>query len=256
MFLNILVCIKQVPDSTEILLDDNNSLVRDFISQIINPADESALELALALKDKHGGSVSVMTMGKKKAEGMLRETASRGVDTLYLLNDRAFAGADTLATSRTLHAAIQKTGPFDLILCGRRSTDGETGQVGPELAALLNIPILTNATKFKVEKENATILRLLEEGIETLTFSLPAVVTICEWSYPLRLPTILGLKRARVATIQRFRLSDLTISHEDCGLKGSPTRVTRVMAQTGGIRYSEKTYDAIAGADKVLEKVR
>ena len=133
--MNILVCVKQVPESTGIGLKNADSLARTFVGQVINPADESALELALQLREKSRRHCFCgITMGRQSAERVLREIAARGADALYLLNDPAFAGADTLATALALHAAIHKLGPFDLILCGRRTTDGETGASRPRVS--------------------------------------------------------------------------------------------------------------------------
>lgn len=254
--MKILVCVKQVPDSNEVALDGNYSLIRSNTNQKINLADEGALELALILKEQTGGEISVICMGKKSAEGMLRETVSRGVDGIYLINDPSFAGADTLATAHTLFAAIQKTGPYDLILCGRRSSDGETGQVGPELASLLGIPVITNVTKVVLEDETILATRLLEEGNEKLTCSLPALITLCEWSYSLRLPSLNGLKRARTSSLNRLSLADLTLSREQTGLAGSPTRVTRVKSNFTWLRQPEIISDLERGVETVLQKVR
>lgn len=254
--MKILVCVKQVPDSNEVALDENYALIRSNTSQKMNPADEGALELALLLKEQTGGETTVISMGPKSAEGMLRETVSRGVDVIYLLNDPNFAGADTLSTARTLWAAVQKTGPYDLILCGRRSSDGETGQVGPELACLLGIPVLTNITRVVLENGRITATRLLEEGSEKLTCSLPALITLCEWSYSLRLPSLNGLKRARTVPLNRLSLTDLTLSREETGLAGSPTRVTRVKSNFTWVRQPEIISDLEKGVKTVLQKVR
>jgi electron transfer flavoprotein beta subunit len=253
---NILVCVKQVPETAGTPRKDRDSLARTFVSQVINPADESALELALQLRDRFGGSVSVMTMGRKSAEGMLREIAARGGDSLYLLNDPAFAGSDTLATSLTLRAAIQRVGMFDLILCGRRTTDGETGQVGPELAALLGVPVITNVVEFVYEDSRATMVRLLEHGSETVTCALPAVVTLCEWSYPLRLPSLLGQRRARTIPVHTFGLNELGLEQDSCGLRGSPTRVVKLYDLTSKSRQCETSPDVAAGINTILQEIK
>jgi electron transfer flavoprotein beta subunit len=253
---NILVCVKQVPESTGIGLKNADSLARTFVGQVINPADESALELALQLREKSGGTVSVITMGRQSAERMLREIAARGADALYLLNDPAFAGADTLATALALHAAIHKLGPFDLILCGRRTTDGETGQVGPELAALQDIPVITNVVEFTYEGGTATLQRLMEHGMETMTCVLPAVVTMCEWSYPLRLPSLAGQKRARTVAVHRLGPDDIGLTRESCGLRGSPTRVLKLAEAVSENRKREISYDVAAGVKTVLQEIK
>lgn len=293
--MKILVCVKQVPDTTEVKLSADYTLERDFVAQVMNPADESALEKGLALRDAHGGSVTVLTMGPKRAEGMLREALSRGADHAVLLTDPAFAGADTLATARALKAAFETLGGFDVVLCGRRAVDGETGQVGPMLASLLDIPCIPNAMDARVEtpeedrandagcslaiaidakKDQALytsavlpsqqqdapandvcktsrpivpdasailwIDQLTEAGVQTWRCSTPAVITLCEWSHRLRLPTLNGLRRAAKADIRRLTPADMGIPPVLCGLKGSPTRVIRVCARPSGIRPCEK----------------
>lgn len=240
--LRILVCAKQVPDGTEVALDENHSLLRDSVAQIMNPADEAALEHALTLKDTRAASVTVTTMGKQGAEDMLREAASRGADRLILLHDKAFAGADTLATAKTLRAAVEKAGPFDLVFCGRRAVDGETGQVGPELASLLGAAVVPNAVGISMAPDSeAEVAQMTEQG--GITYwrcpALPAVVTFCERSKPLRLPSIMGLRRAREIEIVRWGMDALGLAPEECGLAGSPTRVVRVEAQPLGVRRCE-----------------
>lgn len=238
----ILVCVKQVPDTTEVKLDENHSLVRDFVAQVINPADQSALECALALKEQTGASITVMSMGKPSAAGMLQELAGRGADELLLLTDSAFAGADTLATARTLCAAIEATGPYDLLLLGRRAIDGETGQVGPALAALLDIPMITNAIDFEWDAEQGALCtQLTERGHrQWKPTSMPMLVAFCEWSKPLRLPSLLGIRRAKDKTVQTLGLVELGLSKEECGLRGSPTRVTHVHKRASGIRQCDR----------------
>ena len=140
--MRMLVCMKQVPDTTEVKLGADYTLERDFVAQVMNPADESALELALQLQDKHGGEVTVLSMGPERAQSMLREALARGAHHAVLMTDRAFAGADTLITAACLCTAVRALGGFDLILCGRRAIDGETGQVGPMLASMLDLSLI------------------------------------------------------------------------------------------------------------------
>ena len=185
---------------------------------------------------------------------MLRELAARGAGELYLLTDAAFAGADTLATARTLCAAVQKTGPYDLIVCGRRAADGETGQVGPALAALLGWPIVTNAVEITVQDGALCAVRLLETGRETLSLPLPCVATLCEWSAPLRLPTLAGLRRAKDAPVTTLSRAELGIPAARCGLAGSPTRVKSVSARPSGLKNPVVAPDAAAFAEAFLLK--
>ena len=149
--MRILCLVKQVPDSLEVRMGSDLTLEREFVAQVLNPADESAVELALRLRDAHGGEVTALSMGPARAEGTLRELISRGVDHAALLCDPACAGSDTLATARALSAAAKALGPFDLLLFGRRAADGETGQVGAMTAALLGIPCVVHATDAEIE---------------------------------------------------------------------------------------------------------
>ena len=236
--MRILVCVKQVPDTTEVKLSSEYTLQHDFVAQVMNPADESALEKALALRDEHGGSVTVLTMGPERAESMLREALTRGADEALHLTDRAFGGADTLVPANCLRAAVELAGGFDLILCGRRAVDGETGQVGPMLAALLDIPCMPNATDARMEDEGMTVDQLTESGVITWQTNLPAVVTFCEWSHHLRLPTLMGMRKARNAQIRRITAKELGI--RETGLKASPTRVTRIHSRPVGVRPCQK----------------
>ena len=234
--MKILVCVKQVPDTMDVQFNDDFTLRRDKIVQVLNPADESALELGLVLRDETGGELSVLTMGPARVEGMLREILSRGADRACRLTDPAFAGSDTLATAGTLEAAIRKLGGFDLILCGRRATDGDTGQVGPMLASMMNIACVPNAVSARLGGGKVRVAQLVEDGIRNWQAGLPALLTLCEWSYPLRLPSLAGLKRARAAEIPRLTLPDLGLPREMSGLNGSPTRVVRANARTIGLR--------------------
>ena len=236
--MRILVCLKQVPDTTEVKLSSEYTLQRDFVAQVMNPADESALEKALALRDQHGGSVTVLTMGPERAQTMLREALSRGADEAVHMTDKSFAGADTLVTAKCLKAAADLLGGFDLIFCGRRATDGETGQVGPMLAALCGIACVANATDVRMEEEHPVIDQLIESGVITWQASLPALVTFCEWSHHLRLPTLMGLKKAQKAEIRRVTAAELGI--QEVGLKASPTRVTHISSRPVGVRPCRK----------------
>ena len=249
--MRILICLKQVPDTTEVKLTDDLTLEREFVAQVLNPADESALELGLKLKEKQGGTVAVLTMGPKRAEGMLREALSRGADEAVLMTSPRFAGADTLVTAHCLAQAVKALGGFDLILCGRRAIDGETGQVGPMVAALLNRPCVVNATEGEIEDGCLRALQLTEAGSLQWKAPLPAVMTLCEWSHALRLPTISGLRRAAQANVRICEPEDLGIDPADCGLRASPTRVTHISARPVGVRPCVKT--SFAEVMKALE---
>ena len=247
--MRILVCIKQVPDTTEVRLNADFTLERDFIAQVMNPADESALELGLKLRDEHGGTVTVLTMGPKRAEGTLREALSRGADEAVQLTDAAFAGSDTLATAKALRATVQALGGFDLLLCGRRAVDGETGQVGPMLASLMDIGCVANATDVRVAGDTAEADQLTEDGVQVWQGKLPLLVTLCEWSHRLRLPTLMGLRNAAHAEIKLLKPADLGLQPEVCGLRGSPTRVLHVSARPTGVRPCRK----VESIDELME---
>ncbi len=254
--MQILVCLKQVPDTLDVQLTEDFTLRREHVAQVMNPADESALELGLALRDRLGGTVTAITMGPPRAEGMLREALALGVNSAAMLTDPAFAGADTLATATALYAAANLLGGFDLILCGRRAADGETGQVGPMLAALLGCACVANATAVQVEhtpdKENnghalaglspltLTVDQLIEDGKAVWQCQTPALVALCEWSYRLRAPSLTGLRNAARAQVRRLTARDIGLNAPSCGLKGSPTRVIRVCAKTAGLRTCER----------------
>ena len=238
--MNILVCLKQVPDTTEVKLSSDFTLQRDFVAQVMNPSDESALEKGLQLRDACGGTVTVLSMGPKRAESLLREALSRGADKAVLLTDSAFAGADTLVTAKCLKVAVQALGGFDVILCGRRAVDGETGQVGPMLASMLDVPCIANATTLDKAENGLTAVQLTETGKITWQTPLPAVVTFCEWSYRLRLPTLLGLKKAAKADISMLSPADIGLTAAQCGLKASPTRVIHVDSRPVCVRPCKK----------------
>ena len=256
--MRILCLVKQVPDSLEVRMGSDLTLEREFVAQVLNPADESAVELALRLRDAHGGEVTALSMGPARAEGTLRELIARGVDHAALLCDPACAGSDTLATARALSAAAKALGPFDLLLFGRRAADGETGQVGAMTAALLGIPCVVHATNADIMGDVLTASQLTEAGTVRWQTKLPAALTLCEWSYPLRLPTLLGLRRAKNAPVARLTHEDIALAREDCGLRGSPTRVTHVSARPSGVRHTVwlTAREAAGTAAQLLEEVK
>ena len=235
--MNIICCIKQVPDTADVKIDpETNTLIRSGVESIVNPFDVVALEAALALKDTHGGTVTVISMGPPQAEQALRESLSLGADTAILLSDRAFAGADTLATGYTLARAIQKlaqTGPVDLVMCGKQAIDGDTAQVGPGIATRLGYTQFTYVTEIKaidMAKRYITVKRKVEDGTEVIRGPLPAVLTVeLNLAKPRRgsLPQLIHSLRA-----------DITLWNGDAiegdpsklGLKGSPTWVKRIFS--------------------------
>jgi electron transfer flavoprotein beta subunit len=225
--MEIVVCIKQVPATTRVQLDPRTrTIIREGVELMLNPFDAYALEEALRLREVHGGTVSVMTMGIHGATMILREALAMGADQAILLTDRRFAGADTLATATTLAAAIHKRGVVDLILCGRQAIDGDTAQVGPELAEKLGIPHVTAVAK--IEEVNAGVLtcqKMIDEGYARLRVQLPALLTVVKEINTPRFPTLAGFRRAQKSDILIWKAEDLEVDLGHIGLEGSPTQV-------------------------------
>ena len=228
--MRIVVPIKQVPETGNVKMDEETgTMIRDGVESIVNPLDLYAIECALQLKEKHGGDIQVLSMGPPKAEKAIREALSMGCDDGILLTDRKFAGADTWSTAYVLSEAIKTTDTFDIIVAGVRATDGDTGQVGPEIAAFLDLPLATFVSKIvKIEKDTITVERLIEGGYETLKLPLPCLITVVKEISDPRLPTLRGKQVARKKEIAVKGKDDLTVNEEDLGLKGSPTRVVKI----------------------------
>jgi len=252
--MKIAVCVKPVPDAAEIRVNDQNMLVRDGLPLIMNPSDESAIEAALRLKGD--GEVCLVTMGNLTAGNVLKGLLAHGVGRAVLVSDPAMAGSDTFATAKTLYKALIYLGGFDLILCGRRAIDSETGQVPPELAVFLGIPFVTNVTCLELNgKRCLKCDRLLETGEETLILTPPALVSLCEYSYPLRPASLFSMKNAQAKKIMILDMKALGQSAEECGLAGSPTRVRQMNLNEAQLRSGDCEADARAGARKLAEMV-
>ncbi len=228
--MNIIVCIKQVPETTEVRINpETNTLMREGVKSIINPFDMYAIEEALRLKERFGGKVSVVTMGPPQADSALREAISMGADEGYLVCDRAFAGSDTWATSYTLAGAIRKIGTFDLVLCGKQASDGDTAQVGPGISTHLNIPQVTYVKKVEEATDKSMRLeRMLEEGYEIIETPLPALLTVVKEINEPRIPSLKGLMRAKSAKITMLTQKELDLDPQQIGLCGSPTQVVKI----------------------------
>lgn len=228
--MNIIVCIKQVPDTTQVKIDpETNTLIREGVESIINPFDTYAIEEAVRLKELHGGKAIALTMGPPQAEAILREAIGLGCDDGILVSDRAFAGADTLATGYTLAAAIRKIGDFDIILCGKQASDGDTAQVGPGIATQLDIPQVTYVKKIdSIEDKTLTAERMTEEGFEIIQTSLPCLLTVVKEINEPRLPSLKGKMRAKKAEITSWKAIDLDVDEAQLGLNGSPTWVSKI----------------------------
>ncbi|NLB61070.1 MAG: electron transfer flavoprotein subunit beta/FixA family protein [Clostridiales bacterium] len=220
--MNIAVCIKQVPDTTEVKLDPKTgTLIREGIPSIMNPDDKAALEAALTIKDKLGAEVHVITMGPMQADAVLREALAMGADKAYLLTDRAFGGADTLATSTTLAAALSKI-DFDLILAGRQAIDGDTAQVGPQIAEHLGIPNVSCAEDIEVNGKEITIKRWYEDRFHTVKVKMPCLITVLGEMNTPRYMTPGGIFDAYDTEVTDWKREDVTVDDTKIGLKGSP----------------------------------
>jgi electron transfer flavoprotein beta subunit len=245
--MKIVVCIKQVPETSNVRMDpETGTMVREGVESIVNPLDLYAIETALRLKEAHGGEVMVVSMGPPAAERAIREALAMGCDRGVLVSGREFAGSDTHATSYALSQALRRLTPWDMALAGVRATDGDTGQVGPGLAAFLDLPLATEVSRIlNVEDGVVTVDRLVEAGYETLRLPLPCLLTVVkEICFP-RLPTLRGKQRARQAEVPTWNAADLGLDASLLGLKGSPTRVRRI----------ERPKVARQGVNVVVEKV-
>lgn len=228
--MNVIVCLKQVPGTTEVKIDpQTNTLIRQGIKNIINPFDTYALEEGVRIKERGGGKVTVISMGPPQAEEALREAISLGADEAILLSDKAFAGADTLATACTLTGAINKLEQYDVIICGRQTLDGDTGQVGPELAEMLGIPFVAYVSKIEeIADGQMRVRRMVEEGHEVIETPLPAVITVVKEINAPRLPSLRGIAKSKSAVIPVWTAQDLGIDRNLVGLAGSATRVIKI----------------------------
>ena len=230
--MHILVCIKQVPDSKNVRIDpETNTLVRQGVQSIVNPHDWYAVEAALKFRDAHGGKVTAITMGPPQAEEALREVLALGVDDAALLTDRAFAGADTWATSLTLARAVAKLAPVDLVICGKQAIDGDTAQVGPEIAAHLDLPYVTYVRRLGlVNGSRLRAERITDLGYEVVETGLPALVTVVREVGDPRMPGLKHKMRSRKQQIPVINAAALGLKPEETGLQGSFTKVVRVFA--------------------------
>lgn len=249
--MQIIVCLKQVPDTTEVKINpETNTLMREGVQSVINPFDMYALEEGLRIKESLGeGEVTVLSMGPPQVEDSLREALSLGADRAILLSDRAFAGADSLATAYTLSRGVAKLGEFGLIICGKQAIDGDTAQVGPSLAEQLDIPHATYVRKVQsVDQNKIVVERMTEDGYEVIELSMPSLITVLKDINQPRLPSLKGKMRAKKAQIEVWGKGDLDVEEERLGLSGSPTQVVKIFTpkRARDCRVLEGTAEEIA----------
>ena len=256
--MKIIVCVKQVPDAKDVRLDPKtNTMAREGVESIMNPFDRHALEEAVRLKEQHGGTVTVISMGPPQADEVLRDAVSCGADEAVLVSDRAFAGADTWATTYTLGKAIEKLGDFDLILCGKQAIDGDTAQVGPGLARRLDIPYVSYVKKVSgYDNGVMQVERLMDDGYDELAIPLPGLLTVVKEINEPRVPSLKGKMKAKKLVIQTLSAEDIGAEPQSIGLPGSTTQVVKVFApQFKGERAMlEGTVDE--QVDQLVEKIK
>lgn len=255
--MNIVVCIKQVPDTTEVKLDPKTgTLIREGVPSIINPDDKAGLEAALKIKDETGAKVTVLTMGPPQADLALKEALAMGADEAILLTDRAFGGADTWATSTTIAAAIKNL-EYDLIITGRQAIDGDTAQVGPQIAEHLNLPNISYAEDIKVEGKTITVKRQYEDRYHFIKAQMPVLITaLTEMNQP-RYMTPGGIFDAfREKEVKVWTLKDIEVDLDNIGLKGSPTKVKKSF--TKGAKQAGKVFklEPQESAELIVEKMK
>ncbi|BDR67865.1 electron transfer flavoprotein subunit beta [Clostridium tetani] len=257
--MTIVVCIKQVPDTTEVRIDPvKGTLIRDGIPSIINPDDKNAIEEALKIKDKiEGTKVIALTMGPLQSESALREALAMGVDMGILLSDRKFAGSDTLATSYILSSAIRKIEDYDIIFCGRQAIDGDTAQVGPGIGEHLKIPQVTYVSSLDINGREVIVNRNIEDGSYVIKTKMPILLTAIKELNEPRYPSIDGIYKAyREKRIDIWTANDLDIDEEKIGLNGSPTKVKKSF--TPSITFKGETIEGTAeeASYKLVSKLR
>lgn len=250
--MRIIVCVKHVPNTLKYDFE-NNSIKRENIDSTINPYDLYAIETALRLKDKYGGEVFSLCMGVSGAKQTLIKTIALGVDSAYLLCDKIFAGADTFATSYVLAEGIKKINNYDIIICGRQSSDGDTGQVGVEIAEKLDIPYITNVTNVDIQNTNIYCDYISDERKLKVCCKTPCLITIEKGCCETRIPTIKNLIRSANQNIAKWSSQELNVDIKFCGLSGSYTRVKNTYIQK---REIKNTVQIIGSIDKQVNCVK
>jgi electron transfer flavoprotein beta subunit len=258
--MNIVVCIKQVPDTAEVRINpETGTLIREGVTSIINPFDMHAIEAGIQIKERVGGKVTVMTMGPPQAESALRDAIAMGADDGILPSYRAFAGSDTWATSFTLSKAIEKLGA-DIIICGKQAIDGDTAQVGPETAEFLNIPHISYVRKIEdLTQSSIKVQRLMDEGYDIVESSFPVLLTAVKELNEPRLPSLKGKMAAKKAVIRKWGASDIMADQNDLGLNGSPTQVKNIFtpeARSGRKMLEGDTEEQVDALIKELRGIK
>ena len=256
--MNILVCIKQVPDTTEIRIDpETNTLIRTGVPSIMNPFDAYAVEQALQLKEMTDGRVTVVTMGPPQAKSILGDALAMGVDDAYLVTDRKFGGSDTLATSYILASVARKLGPFDVILCGKQAIDGDTAQVGPQLSEHLGIPVISYTQELKVEGDSVIVKRQYDDRYHMLKAKMPCLLTaLAELNEP-RYMTPGGIFEACAKEITVWGRKDLKdVEDSNLGLKGSPTQIAKASDKVRKGKGETVNLDVAESVDYIMNKLQ
>ncbi|HOE90805.1 MAG TPA: electron transfer flavoprotein subunit beta/FixA family protein [Candidatus Cloacimonadota bacterium] len=255
--MKIIVCIKQVPDTTEVRIDQKTgTLIREGVPSIINPDDKSGIEAALVLKEKYGAHITLLSMGPDQAELALIEGLAMGADRAILLSDRAFAGSDTWATSLALAYAIKKI-DYDVIICGRQAIDGDTAQVGPQIAEHLSLPQVSYVTSIEKEENSLKVKKVFEDFSQNIRIKMPCMITVLKEINQPRYMTVGRIFDAyKENQVERWNIQNIDMDPSLTGLKASPTQVKKI--QTKGAKTAGKVFevDAREGARLIVEKLK
>jgi electron transfer flavoprotein beta subunit len=257
--MNILVCIKQVPDSNKVEVDPvTGVLKRNGVESKMNPYDLYAIETALRIKEKMGGTITALTMGPNQAMGVIREAFAMGVDHGVLISDRKFGGADVLATSYTISQGIKKSGQYDLILCGKQTTDGDTAQVGPEVSEWLDIPCLSNVSRIEEFNEDSMVVEMdMTHDIEIAKIQYPCLLAVDKDIFMPRLPSFVKKQETKTREILTITLADLEDQDEKhYGLNGSPTQVQRIFPPNVNTHREVWNGDSMEMTMQLLNKLK
>lgn len=255
--MNIIVCVKQVPGTTEVKMNkETNTIIREGVEAIVNPFDVYAVEEGIRIKEKTGGKVTVLSMGIPSVAELLKETIAVGADEAVLLSDRVFAGADTLATAYALSMGVKKIGAYDLILCGKQATDGDTAQVGPSLAEKLGVPHTTYVRRIEEIREGyIRCQRMTDDGYEVIEMPLPAVITVVKEINEPRLPSLKGMMRSKKTEVPVWTAADIGANENLCGLAGSPTQVVETFVPVHNVNSEMIEGEPGEQAKKLAEKL-